>query len=180
MKTNSSEDVAAALKDVIPALGSAVIAGGMAVIHYGYERYTKDIDVLYSDTDSQILKRFEPAFDIDRKAAHGGWQYLTHKKTGIKLELIPAGGLTTYGFIPGPQTVGSEKEFVSLFGLIWLKLVAGRLQDDADIGVLAKLRIADVAAVRPKLPPELLPRFDELLERAKKELAADNSSPRRP
>jgi hypothetical protein len=180
MKTNSSEDVDATLNDVIPALGSAVIAGGMAVIHHGYERYTKDIDVLYAAADTQILKRFESAFNIDRQAAHGGWQYLTHKKTGIKLELIPEGGLTTYGFIPGPRTVGNEQEFVSLFGLIWLKLVAGRAQDDADIVVLAKLRLADVAAVRPRLPPELLPRFDELLARAKKELTSDKGSPRKP
>ena len=109
MKTNSSEDVAATLNDVISALGSAVIAGGMAVIHYGYERYTKDIDVLYAAADTKILKRFESAFYIDRQAAHGGWQYLTHKKTGIKLKLVPEGGRSAYGFIPGPQAAGREK-----------------------------------------------------------------------
>ena len=173
MKTNSAADVAAVIQDLLPGLGSAVIVGGLAVIHYGYERYTKDIDVLYAANDTQILERFAAAFRVDRKTAHGGWQYLTHKKTGIAIELVPEGGLTTYGFIPGPRTVGHDESFISLPGLVWLKLVSGRSRDDTDVIELAKLRMPDVMAVRPQLPPELQPRFDELLARATRELTTD-------
>ena len=106
------------------------------------------------------------------KAAHG-WHHLEHRQTGIRLELVPEGGRTTHGFIPGPQTVGGEDGFISLAGLVWLKAASGRAQDDADVIALLKLHGAEAPVLRAKLPAELQGRFDGLLARARQELERD-------
>jgi hypothetical protein len=87
--------------------------------------------------------------------------------------LIPEGGLTTYGFIPGPHLFSSDNGFLPLWGLVWLKLVSGRAKDDADVIELARRRFEDVAVTRQKIPSELYERFDALIARAKQEMAND-------
>ena len=173
MDVHSSEEIARTFKDLQAVQGNALIIGGMAVIHYGYKRYTHDIDILYSNyEEAALVKRLKKDFKIVRKA-ESGWHHFTHKKTGVRLELIPEGGLTTYGFIPGPKTVGRDGEFISLFGLVWLKLVSGRAQDNADIVVLAKHRMPEMRALTEKLPPELRERYKEALLQAQKEIDTD-------
>jgi len=173
MNVPGSEALVKAMEDFRKVQGSALIAGGMAVVYHGYERSTKDVDALYATVDeAQIVKRMKPDFKIVLKAKNG-WHHFTHRKTGVRLELIPEGGLTTYGFIPGPKTVGGEDGFISLHGLIWLKLVSGRAQDIADLITLAKLKLNEFIAQREKLPPELHVRFDELITQARKEIAND-------
>ncbi|MCY3024099.1 MAG: hypothetical protein NTW87_34410 [Planctomycetota bacterium] len=174
MHTPSAEDLARTLEDLRRAQGSALVIGGLAVIYHGYERSTQDIDILYADADGRILERLKPDFRIVLKAKNG-WHHLEHRKTGVRLELIPEGGLGTYGFIPGPKTVGGESGFISLHGLVWLKLVSGRSQDMADLTTLAKVRQQEFAALRERLPSELLDRFDEVLAQAKREMENDPS-----
>ena len=169
MKTIGSAGIQKTVDDLKPCLGSALVIGGLAVIHHGYERYTKDVDILYAHADGTILKRLSKNFKRVNRVSNG-WHHLEHRKTKVRLELIPEGGLTTYGFIPGPHFFGSDDGYLPLWGLIWLKLVSGRIQDDADIAMLAKIRMADVAAARQKLPSELLERFDALIARAKLDL----------
>lgn len=165
-------EMSKATEDLRKAQGSALIIGGLAVIHYGYRRLTEDIDILYANADSGILNRLKQDFEIVLKAKNG-WHHLEHRKTGVRLELIPEGGLGTYGFIPGPRTVGGENGFISLFGLVWLKLISWRTQDIADLVVLAKGRLSEVVALREQLPPEMLERFDEVIARAKREMEYD-------
>ena len=172
VETPSAKDLEEALEDFRKVQGSALLIGGIAVIHYGYERSTKDMDALYADGDGGILRRLEPHFRIVIQA-ESGWHELEHRKTKVRLELVPAGGIGTYGFIPGPKTVGGEGGFISLWGLIWLKLVSGRLQDEADLATLAKARMNEFAAARERLPKELHERFDELLTRARREMEYD-------
>jgi hypothetical protein len=172
MQTPSSKDLDAALEDFRKVQGSALLIGGIAVIHYGYQRSTTDVDALYADGDGGILKRLEPYFRVVTKAV-SGWHKLEHRKTKVRLELVPSGGLTTYGFIPGPKTAGGQDGFISLAGLIWLKLVSGRTKDDADFTELAKVRMDEFAAVREKIPAELHERFDALLARARQEMEHD-------
>ena len=164
------EEISKATEDLRNVLGSALIVGGLAVIHYGYRRFTDDIDILYANADAKILERLKPDFSTVVKA-HSGWHELKHRKTGVRLELIPEGGLGTYGFIPSLKTVAGEGGFISLMGLVWLKLVSGRAQDVADIVVLAKVRYNDLGTFRDKLPLDLRDRFAECLAQAKREMA---------
>jgi hypothetical protein len=172
MNTPSSEDLQRTLKDFGEVQGSALVAGGMAVIHYGYERSTKDIDALYANADSKILERLKPYFRLTLKSPVG-WHHLEHRKTGVRLELIPEGVLGTYGFIPGPKAVGGENGFISLYGLVWLKLISWRPQDRADLDILAKARMSEFAALRERLHPEMLERFDAVIAEAKRDMAFD-------
>jgi hypothetical protein len=174
MKTPSSENLTVTLADVSKALGSALVVGGMAVIHYGYERNTQDIDILYANADeADILRRLKKDFKIVLKA-QSGWHHFEHRKTKVRVELIPEGGLTNYGFIPGPKTVGGENGFISLLGLVWMKLVSGRLKDHADIVEVAKFgQLAEMHRLPERLPLELRDRFKDLLEQAQRELDTD-------
>jgi len=170
--TPAPDMLAMTVEDLRTVQGTALIIGGLAVGHYGHERATKDVDILYADADGRILERLKGYFRIVVKAKNG-WHHLEHRKTHVRLELIPEGGLTTYGFIPGPKLVGGENGFISLFGLVWLKLVSGRLQDMADLAQLAKIKPAEMAALRTRLPPDLVERFDALLAQARRELEND-------
>jgi hypothetical protein len=172
MKTPSAKDLEEALEDFRKVQGSALLIGGIAVIHYGYVRSTVDVDALYADGDGGILRRLDPHFKVVLKA-QSGWHHLEHRKTEVRLELVPSGAITTYGFIPGPKVVGGQQGFISLWGLIWLKLVSGRGKDDADFLELAKTRMEEFAAAREKLPAELHERFDQLLARARREMETD-------
>jgi|GEM_PF-775080 len=171
--TPSSEDLKATLADLSKVLGSALVTGGVAVVHYGYERSTKDIDVLYANHDEyDLLRRLKKDFKLVRKST-SGWHHFDHRKTKVRLELIPEGAVGTYGFIPGPKTVGGDSGFISLLGLVWLKLVAGRGRDIADMIDLAKLRMEEMVALQDRLPPENRERFAEVLAQARKEMAFD-------
>jgi hypothetical protein len=174
MNTPSSENLAATIADVSKVLGNALVAGGMAVIHYGYERNTQDIDILYANADeAEILRRLKKDFKLVLKA-NSGWHHFEHRKTKVRLELIPEGGLTQFGFIPGPKTVGGDDGFISLFGLVWMKLVSGRLKDDADIVEVAKSgQLSKMRQLTGKLPAELRERYATLLVRAQQELDND-------
>ena len=172
VETPSAKDLEEALEDFRKVQGSALLIGGIAVVYYGYERSTTDVDALYADGDSGILKRLDPYFEVVLKS-ESGWHHLAHRKTKVRLELVPAGALGTYGFIPGPKVVGGAQGLITLTGLIWLKLISGRGKDDADFMELAKARIGEFAAAREKLPTELHARFDELLARARREMEYD-------
>ena len=158
------------LQDARKVQGPALLIGGIAVIHYGYRRSTDDVDLLYAQKDGTILKRLRPYFKTVLKAKNG-WHHLEHKKTGVRLELIPEGGLTTYGFIPGPDVVGGQDGFISFLGLVWLKLVSGRLKDQADLAELAKRNMKQAEAAYEKLNPELKKMFRKILVQARKEIA---------
>ena len=173
MQTPSAEDIARTLDDLRKVQGPALIIGGIAVIHHGYERFTKDIDILYNEYhDPRILERLAPYFKVVLKAA-SGWHHLAHRKTHVRLKLVPEGRLTTYGFIPSAGKVRGEGGLVSVLGLVWLKLVSGRARDEGDVVELLKLHMSEMSGLGDKLPPELRERFTALLARAKRELETD-------
>lgn len=172
VNTPNADAIEQTLQDLRPAQGTALLIGGLAVIHYGYERSTADIDILYAQADSAILKRLRSRFKTVLKSK-SGWHHLQHRKTGVRLELIPEGGLTTYGFIPGPAVVGGSDGYISYFGLVWLKLVSGRLKDLADLSELAKRNMKHAEAVRKKLHPDLQKQYRAVLAQARKEIEND-------
>lgn len=170
--TPSSEEMVRVVTDLREVLGSALVIGGVAVGHYGLERTTTDVDILYKNRDAKILQRLGKHFD-PVLSAESGWHEMKHKATGIRLELIPEGGLGQYGFIPFCDTVGGKDGFISLPGLIWLKLVAGRRKDELDIIELYKRNPEKVLEARAVLPGELLERFNAFVSIAQGELDND-------
>src|SRR5207249_8874816 len=66
------------------------IVGGLAAIHYGYERFTKDIDVVVRSENLDILARVAPHYGIkviwnDRN----GWHKLECE--GVPIDIVPEG-----------------------------------------------------------------------------------------
>lgn len=165
VNTPTSASMDQTVRDLREVQGSAWIIGGLAVAHYGLERTTEDVDILYENRDTQILKRLSKYFEVVRNASNG-WSELRHKVTAVRLELIPEGGLTQFGFIPFCNIVGGADGYISLSGLIWLKLVSGRPQDDADVVRLLKLHPDVILRLRHELTEVLQTRLDELGNKA--------------
>ena len=169
---HSAESMNRTLRDLRSLQGSALVIGGIAVIEHGYVRFTEDIDLLYKNRDAKILHRLAKHFDVVIQA-ESGWHQLEHKVTKIRVELIPEGALGQYGFLPFCDDVAGEAGFISLAGLLRLKLIAGRMKDEVDIVELYKRVPAKIESARPQLPAEFHARFDALIERAKREMGFD-------
>ncbi|MEI6234301.1 MAG: hypothetical protein WCT04_14715 [Planctomycetota bacterium] len=167
-----SADVKKALFDLSESLGSALVVGGIAVMHHGYVRGANNVNVLYSVADSSILERLSVKFEIKR-IAKSGLHSLAHKATGYPLLLLREGTETEFGTIPGPDFFGSENGFIPLPGLIHLKLLRGFCKDEADIVELAVRKMRTIKATRKKLPVEMHGRFDALIVKAKEQIAND-------
>ena len=66
------------------------IVGGLAAIHHGYERFTKDIDIVVESRNLEILTRVAPDYGIkiiwkDRE----GWHKLDFE--GVPIDVVPEG-----------------------------------------------------------------------------------------
>src|SRR2546421_8384802 len=70
---------------------AALEVGGMAAIHHGYERFTKDIDIVVGKGHLDPLIRVAPDYGI-RIVWHdpNGWHKLRYK--GVDIEIVPEGG----------------------------------------------------------------------------------------
>jgi len=152
-----------------------VVIGAIALMAYGYPRFTEDIDLIL---DSEGLDKFHnelvglgyaPAFPGARKR-------LRATRDGTPIELIAAGEYPGDGkpkpvSFPKPAEASVEIDgvkFPTLEKLIELKLASGmtapdRLKDLADVQELIKIRglSGEFAA---KLNPYVCEKFLELLE----------------
>jgi hypothetical protein len=176
----------AALQREATAVGAApVIVGGVAVIHHGYRRTTEDRDVYLTHQDAERL--------ADHLMEQRDWQRLElrqyaflFKPTGVIVDFLVAGHLMQLGrpyFFPpmnAVETAGeiSELPVIGLHDLIWMKLIAGRMQDLADIMELCKRHLAQIDAERilqPVLPEDndLRQTLNDILRRAPIELAGE-------
>src|ERR1700730_17305234 len=66
------------------------IVGGVAAIHHGYERFTKDIDVVVGSGNLDILTRVAPQYGI--KVTWNdpeGWHKLQCE--GVPIDVVPEG-----------------------------------------------------------------------------------------
>ena len=162
-----------ARKDGIP----LAIVGGLAAIHHGYERYTKDIDIVVQSDNLDILARVAPNYGIKVIWKDpDGWHKLQYEE--VRIDVVPEGrkprkdAIVT---IPGPEQLGVLKgaEYASLAGWIETKLGSYRLQDRAD--VVRVIKVTSAAALRRrrrqlgKAHAIYLQRFDELLAAAEEE-----------
>lgn len=153
------------------------IVGGLAAIHHGYERFTKDIDVVVRSRNLDILARVAPQYGIkviwkDPE----GWHKLQCE--GVPIDVVPEGRLPRKDAptaIPGPEKLGVREGagYARIGGWVETKLGSYRVQDRAD--VVQVIKVASPATLRKvrrhlgKAHATYLQRFDELLASANEE-----------
>lgn len=178
-KEDSEVDRAlAVLKDLSRKEGIPLaIIGGVAAIKHGYERFTKDIDVVVGQRHLNTLIRVAPQYGIKViwRDPHG-WYNLEHE--GVRVEIVPEGAKPNKDApttIPGPRQLGVSEgiDYASLEGWIETKLGSDRRQDKADIvQVLKKADSATIQTIRAhiaQIHSLYLRCFDELAAAAEEE-----------
>jgi hypothetical protein len=171
----------ASLRAALAEAGVAyALVGGVAVLHHGYVRATRDLDLLIS---RDALERALPAL-----TGHGFERVaelrLRHAPSAVDVDLLFAGeprprpGAPPY---PDPSRLERsprESDVVALPGLVELKLVAGRHQDTADVVALLKpLDDGDYLALESALPASLRSSLVVLRRDALEELALEKRRP---
>lgn len=157
------------------------IVGGLAAIHYGYERFTKDIDVVVRSGSLDILTRVAPQYGIKVIWKDpGGWHKLECE--GVAIDVVPEGRKPRKDapcVIPGPTELGvrSGAGYAGIAGWMETKLGSYRVQDQADVVQVIKVTAAAVLRrIRKRLGKVhaiYLRRFDEMLAAAKAEKAQE-------
>src|SRR5262245_18391673 len=161
------------LKEGIP----LAFIGGLGAIYHGYERSTKDIDIVAPKAALDAIIRVAPKYRI-KVIWHDpqGWHKLNCG--GVDIDVVPEGALpqrdapTT---IPGPKQLGVTKgaDYASLPGWMETKLASNRIQDQADVvHVIKCASAAALAKVRQhlgKVHPIYVRRFDDLCATAEQE-----------
>lgn len=155
---------------------SYALVGGVAVIHHGYVRATRDLDLLLERVDLARCLQHLAEFGFERSAENR----LRHVASGVDVDLLFAGeprprpGAPPY---PKPRDLARsprEHDVVALPGLVDLKLVAGRHQDLADVVALLKpLAEAAYLELESALRPELRASLFRLRRDALDELRLD-------
>lgn len=140
----------------------AVVAGGWAVWHHGYAgRITQDIDIVIASDCLSDLARWASHFGFHVFAApEVRWPKLQHIETGIDVDFLPEHAIPGTSKRPAPVPIGHPREYgathemlryISLFGLIELKLGAGRAKDIADLIELIKAHAGQLEAIHQRL-----------------------------
>lgn len=161
----------------------AVLGGGWAVWRHGYEgRLTQDIDIaLPADRMDEFLRVASVAGFQLLPLQPGRWPKMIHRDTGVKVDILPEGARPGTAARPAPTTiphparmgaVAGALKYIDLLSLIELKIAAGRLQDDADLGKLIQANPDKVDAMREHLAgvhPQYVNDFERLLKRAREQ-----------
>jgi hypothetical protein len=157
---------------------SMAIVGGLAAIHHGYQRYTKDIDVVVDSGHLDILPRIAPQYGIKVIWKDpDGWHKLQCE--GLPIDVIPEGRKPRKDAptaIPTPRQLGVREGagYAGIAGWMETKLGSYRVQDRADVVQVIKVTApATVRRIRKHLAKAhaiYLRRFDELVEAAKEEM----------
>jgi len=141
-----------------------VVVGAVALIAYGYPRFTEDIDLVLTPEGLEAFHKkliglgYVPAFE-------GSTKKFRSMKDGVSIEVITSGGYPGDGkpkpvTFPIPSEASNEIDgvkIVTLEKLIELKLASGmtapdRLKDLADVQELIKVR-GLASALSEKLNP---------------------------
>ena len=134
------------------------VAGGLAVGANGHPRATRDVDFLVGDeafehhSGGLVTLRAGVPFQVN----------------GVAVDFLTIGA--DEGFLEA-ELNPSNAAFLNAPPLVYMKLKASRLQDQADVVNLIKSSL-DIETCRRYLStnaPALLPRFDELVARAETE-----------
>src|ERR1700692_4855517 len=119
------------------------IVGGLAAIHHGYERFTKDIDVVVRSGNLDILTRVAPQYGI--KVIWNdpeGWHKLQCED--VPIDVVPEGRKARKdapAAIPGPEQLGVREGagYAGIAGWMETKLGSYRVQDRADVVQVIKV-----------------------------------------
>ncbi|HJQ83832.1 MAG TPA: hypothetical protein VKA21_07145 [Candidatus Binatia bacterium] len=146
------------------------VAGGFAVIEHGYERFTKDVDVLVYARD------LFAAMDALRAAGFRGGRTpigarLRDESTGVDVDLLGTAFTGDERALARSARARRLLPVLVVEHLILMKLESGRSKDDADIVEVLKAgaSVATVTRYLGRTWPELLPRFRALAARARAE-----------
>jgi hypothetical protein len=176
----------AALRTEADSLGvRLLLVGGVAVIMHGYRRTTDDRDVFVSYKQVSGL--------ADHLMDHPEWERLEirqhaflHRPTGVTVDFLVSRDLIQWGrpyYFPDIESVEIASHLqvegvpvIGLHDLLYFKLLAGRLQDMADIMQLCKAHLKEIDPQRvvgslEKADDDLRQKFLELLRQAPIELA---------
>ena len=161
----------------------AVVAGGWAVWRHGYlGRVTQDVDIVVPAAKINELLRAASVggFEVLPSSA-GIWPKLRHKETNIGIDILPEDATPGTQSNPAPTTIphpsrsgakSGRLSYISLNGLVELKLAAGRAHDDSDVVEILRANIDQIGAIRAHLAhvnERYVRRFDELSARAKEQ-----------
>jgi hypothetical protein len=153
------------------------IVGGLAAIHHGYERFTKDIDIVVRSGNLDIFTRVALQYGI--KVIWNdpdGWHKLQCE--GVPIDVVPEGRKPRDDApcaIPGPAQLGvrTGAGYAGIAGWMETKLGSYRVQDQADVVQVIKVTTpATLRRIRKhlgKTHATYLRRFDEMLAAAKEE-----------
>jgi hypothetical protein len=147
------------------------LVGGLAVAAHGFERYTKDVDLLVPSDRRDVLKTASRStlyrLDFRPSAPLRGVSY--HRRgvaVDVMLPLAPAAFLDAELGVPR----AGEVPVLPAPALVYMKLVSGRAKDDADVVELLKVGGPALARkVRRYLfehAPQLVDALERLAERA--------------
>jgi hypothetical protein len=146
------------------------IIGGLGAIHHGYERLTKDIDVVIPTPLLDAIARVAPHYGIKvHWKDPEGWHKLSYE--GVNIDVVPEGGQPRKDSpktIPGPKRLGVAEglDYANLAGWLETKLSSYRAQDRADVVQVMKVTppgaLAKARAHVGKAHGTYLERFDKL------------------
>jgi len=178
MYFNQRSEVHKALKKIAERLDEMgvdyALVGGMALFHYGYQRFTDDVDLLVTaDALKQIHSELEGRGYLPPFA---GSKSLRDTENGVKIEFLITGGFPGDGkpkpvVFPDPKkahTVIQGIRCLTLEALIELKLASGmtnvtRAHDLGDVVALIRERKLD-AQFAQRLHAYVQPKFIELVD----------------
>jgi hypothetical protein len=153
------------------------VVGGLAAIHHGYERFTKDIDIVVHSTNLDILTRLAPHYGIKVVWKDpDGWHKL--QCAGVPIDVVPEGRKPRKDapcVIPGPEVLGVREgaDYASIAGWMETKLGSYRVQDQADVVQVIKVTTtATLRRIRKHLEKThaiYVRRYEELLDAAEQE-----------
>jgi hypothetical protein len=162
---NVVRQIRTALQAVPDAYG--IIVGGLAVQELGYARWTEDVDVVVDTAHYRDVLDWLRDHGFVLKADFT----LQQNNSGVNLDLLCEGQTLKDSQlpVPNPAELGPNRGFATLAGLTRMKLDTQRMKDMADIVELFKPRLSEAAQIRQQIPAPLLPKFDQLLEQARRE-----------
>ncbi len=161
----------------------SVVAGGWAVWRHGYAgRVTEDVDIVVPCDRLDALQVAAPLCGFNYLAPlPGRWPKLQHRETNIQVDFLPEASIPGIPSRLAPVAIGHPRtyaaeagslQFISLNGLIELKLGAGRVKDFADVIELIKQnpkQLANIAEYLSEIHTDYVARFQSLIEQATEE-----------
>jgi hypothetical protein len=146
------------------------VTGGFAVVEHGYERFTKDVDLLvYSADLPRAMTALQAAGLTGGRTPIGA--KLRDPQTGVGVDVLGTAFDVEESALGRSARTRTALPVIPVAHLVLMKLESGRSKDDADVVELLKAGAppGTIARYLRRAWPKLLPRFRRLLARARAE-----------